>query len=485
MVVTTASACLIGINDLTVGAGTTTGDGTFTTGDPVTIVATVKTGFVFVNWTVAGSQVSTDATYNFNAPAGDTTYVANFTQEVVVYTTTGSLGIEVDLNLDGIDIASYQKIQPSAGSLGIEVDLNLDATFDASVYQGVKLTSGSLGIEVDLNLDDWQITMPKQIQRTRYTDPFPLYNRIFNSTLLHNSFDYTINVRNAFGSFKFTTDAATIYVRINPTFLTFKNIDIFIDNVYNQSIASAVAGEYKSVTLPAGTKTVEIIEGITNRDNDGSMITGTTIVDVLTPKSSTTTVITETTTAKKIVTICDSAGVGQGVTDPIQNAFIRLFKINDSIEVETIGAGWDSIYKDVAGTSELVTATITRLTKAFSNATDKRLLIEASHNDAGLYGITSTVLSTYYNNLLDAVHALDSNIKIYCIGPFTGPSFAETLKGTYRTAIQGICTARSGYCTYINGPTASPNYPSNYPDTLHPNDAENIVIYNNIRSLFI
>ncbi len=47
--------------------GTTTGDGTYTIGDQVTAIATPNTGYGFVNWTVNGNVVSTDATYSFIA----------------------------------------------------------------------------------------------------------------------------------------------------------------------------------------------------------------------------------------------------------------------------------------------------------------------------------------------------------------------------------------------------------------------------------
>jgi len=57
---------------------TVTGGGDYNHGDPVTLVATAEAGvYNFINWTKDGSEVSTDATYNFTA-LEDADYVANF-----------------------------------------------------------------------------------------------------------------------------------------------------------------------------------------------------------------------------------------------------------------------------------------------------------------------------------------------------------------------------------------------------------------------
>jgi lysophospholipase L1-like esterase len=485
MVVTTASTCLIGVNDLTVGAGTTTGGGTYTVGDPVSLVATVKTGFLFVNWTVLGIQVSTSSTYNFNAPAIDTTYVANFTQEVVVATTTGGLGIEIDLTLDGIDIASYQKIQPSTGSLGIEVDLNLESTFDASVYQVIKLTSGALGIKVDLNLDLFQAHMSKNIARVPYTSPLPNDMQIFDPTKMHNSFSYNYNLRNAFGSFKFTTNSDHFYIRMNPTYIGRQNMGLFINGTFSQNITVTNNSTRLLVTIAGGgTNTIEIVEGLLNKDNDIlTNLVGTDILEVWVAKTSTTTVIQPTTVAKKIVWVGDSILVGYGTTEPTTKSFARLFKLNSGVEIATIGAAWDSLRNDVSGVDPTILAnTIARIQALLTNSSLKTVVIEVGSNDYNL--TTPADYTTFMTNLVTGIHAVDASIKILLIGEFTRFSQAETVFATsFRPAKQAIATANSSYCSYANGPTLSPNYPSNYPDLSHPNDAENLIIYNNLISL--
>lgn len=64
------------------GAGTTTGSGTYTRGDNVTVKATPSVGYEFVNWTENGNTVSTEAQYSFIITS-DRNLVANF--DTIIY----------------------------------------------------------------------------------------------------------------------------------------------------------------------------------------------------------------------------------------------------------------------------------------------------------------------------------------------------------------------------------------------------------------
>ena len=57
--------------------GTVTGEGSYYEGTSVTLIATANHGYVFVNWTKDGVQVSTNPTYTFTVTASGN-YVANF-----------------------------------------------------------------------------------------------------------------------------------------------------------------------------------------------------------------------------------------------------------------------------------------------------------------------------------------------------------------------------------------------------------------------
>ena len=57
--------------------GTTTGDGSYSSGASATVTATANAGYVFIKWTVGGTQVSTSPSYTFTVTA-NRALVANF-----------------------------------------------------------------------------------------------------------------------------------------------------------------------------------------------------------------------------------------------------------------------------------------------------------------------------------------------------------------------------------------------------------------------
>ncbi len=60
-----------------VAGGSTSGDGGYADGDPVTVTATASPGYLFSNWTENGTVVGTSGSYSFTA-AGDRNLVAHF-----------------------------------------------------------------------------------------------------------------------------------------------------------------------------------------------------------------------------------------------------------------------------------------------------------------------------------------------------------------------------------------------------------------------
>ena len=72
-------------------AGVTTGEGTYTHGEDVTVNATPNFGYKFVNWTEDGNVVSEESEYSFTI-ASDRNLVANF--ELLTYEVAISLNIE-------------------------------------------------------------------------------------------------------------------------------------------------------------------------------------------------------------------------------------------------------------------------------------------------------------------------------------------------------------------------------------------------------
>jgi len=72
-----------------VGSGTTTGDGAYAPGDPVTVTATALPGYRFVNWTDNSIIVSTVPTYTFTIDINHS-LIANFVPDVAQWTVSTS-----------------------------------------------------------------------------------------------------------------------------------------------------------------------------------------------------------------------------------------------------------------------------------------------------------------------------------------------------------------------------------------------------------
>jgi hypothetical protein len=79
--------------------GSTSGDGTFNSGDSVTVIALANTEYNFVNWTEDGVEVSTSDTYVFTA-AANRSLVANFAPKSPVLEISEATAIHVGSKID-------------------------------------------------------------------------------------------------------------------------------------------------------------------------------------------------------------------------------------------------------------------------------------------------------------------------------------------------------------------------------------------------
>ena len=102
----------VSVNDATMGTAESTAEGSVYEGTEITLVATAETGYVFENWTVDGTEVSTNATFVTTVDAS-AEYVANF-RALEVYT------VSVSVN---------------DATMGTAV-----ATAEGSVYEGTQIT---------------------------------------------------------------------------------------------------------------------------------------------------------------------------------------------------------------------------------------------------------------------------------------------------------------------------------------------------------
>ena len=71
-------------------AGSVTGEGTYNDGETVTVTATPNEGYIFINWTENGNEVTTEPEYTFDI-SEDRNFVANF---IAIYDVTIAMNME-------------------------------------------------------------------------------------------------------------------------------------------------------------------------------------------------------------------------------------------------------------------------------------------------------------------------------------------------------------------------------------------------------
>lgn len=111
---------------LPIAGGTTNGSGSFDAGTDVSVTATANTGYSFVNWTVAGIEVSTNANYTFAVNA-NTALVANF--EVV---NTFSLNVTA---VHGIVVKNPDNLTYNNGDI-VELTATPDSGYEFNSWSG-------------------------------------------------------------------------------------------------------------------------------------------------------------------------------------------------------------------------------------------------------------------------------------------------------------------------------------------------------------
>ncbi|MCL2072992.1 MAG: choice-of-anchor J domain-containing protein [Marinilabiliaceae bacterium] len=144
-----------------VAGNTVTGGGTYNHGDPVTLVATPENDvYNFVNWTKDGTEVSTDATYNFNA-SEDADYVANFVSAVSVTVTgftpeNGSLWADFNPAWNDHAIIDFSGSIVGSTFAGITVNGQTPVDVQVGMYQNSRMQ-----IYYDFTWDtDYTIVVP-------------------------------------------------------------------------------------------------------------------------------------------------------------------------------------------------------------------------------------------------------------------------------------------------------------------------------------
>lgn len=322
---------------------------------------------------------------------------------------------------------------------GLKFNLNEGSGFlvsntDAQTGNGVTTNAGQLSY---WNSNVWKISTEDG-------------KSIYDSSKWINSILYVGGERSAFSKYSFNTDSDFVRVEVDntlyPSFSSYSNYAIYVDGVFDGVKSCAVTDTYYYYDLPSGNHDIDIIQNITTI-RMGSIVS-TFITDIKIDD----TVFTqyeEQPTTDKVVFVGDSITVGDGSLIPQNEAFSRLFEVENSHEVGVIGYGSAKVESFTSTPTELAEFRTNIIDMTSNITSNKKVVIALGTNDFGLSGTPVNTFEGWYIDLVEEVNSIDANIEIYCISPLFRTDESQLLVD-YRTAIDNICSTRA-YCTYIDG----------------------------------
>ncbi len=382
------------------------------------------------------------------------------------------------INMDGVDDALVANLD----NLGIAATIAYSTSSEVVVLVGQTISGQTTLPDVDwysVIYRDEAFSAQEESNVTRYLANLAGLSSGAQSSYTPTQFtdtgttvdmgDYYLT--SGYASLDFTTSATAItvnaYNNLHDTFPTFASVGIYVNGVYNQSILQGAEGDVsRSVILPAGSKTVSIVNGPQSRPSPSGSILGTFIKSV---SSSLPMTQTNLAPSNRILVYGDSIVAGDAAS-PVQQSswfqIVRAAAYPDSVAQEAWG--YRALYRDCQTSGQR--AAFVSIIAAYSPET---LWIAIGTNDYALNLWTAADFGTAYAALLDDLHTALPSMAIYCQSPTvrvteTANGLGSTL-GNYRTQISTAAAARPTYCTYIDGSTIITV--GELSDNVHPNTA--------------
>lgn len=273
-----------------------------------------------------------------------------------------------------------------------------------------------------------------------------------------------------FATTEFQTEATSLTVTSYSTSYStlpgFSAIGVYVNGVYNQTIAHTVSGsQSNTITLPAGNKLVTLVNGLQSRPNVAALPIGTWVTQVTSPVPITQMLLPR----NRTLVYGDSISVGDASSPLMQKAWalqLRAAAYPSSVAVE--GWGYRSLHED-ANTAVLRKSFVKKL----SQYDPDRIWLAIGTNDYGLAKWSAADFGAAYGAMLDDIHALMPSVRVYCQTPIVrssevANSFGNTL-GDYRTQIATAVGTRTAYATLVDGTAFMTT--ASLSDGVHPNTA--------------
>lgn len=294
----------------------------------------------------------------------------------------------------------------------------------------------------------------------------PAMNKARRHFDLHGSLlrvDHSTHVEgDAYSYAEFVTEASAIEVESYSTmvglFPTLADIGVTVNGQFHQRIRHAANGTLKTtIALPAGTKTVRIINGPQARANPavGSPWYGTWV------KAFTADAPLRTAPDSECLFVYgDSIATGAWATDTQAEAWIPLVREALGIKVAAKAIGSQTLYDDCS-----TLAAARDFADRIARIAPTKIWLAIGTNDYGLGRWSAAAFGTAYGNLLDAMRELMPWAEVYAQTPLLR---AETAVQAYSDAIAAACSTRS-WVTLVDGTAIMPLV--RLPDGLHPDTA--------------
>jgi lysophospholipase L1-like esterase len=292
---------------------------------------------------------------------------------------------------------------------------------------------------------------------------------VTQSDLWDNGYDNSADPRQSTGSrFVFATDADNITISgtttIYEVFPTYAHLGLRVNGVDASSLSFAANGADEfDVALPgSGTRTVEIISGLSTKPD--STVLGSFIDSVGYPDAASFSVITPT-IGDRVLFYGDSITVGGNATNPESAGYVSLVRNGYNFRIMTEGWGYRSLYDDTS-TTELRGSFVSRL----AGYAPVVVWLAIGTNDYGLNKWSATSFGTAYAATVDDLHISYPSATIVCQTPLLRDT--ETANGSgnilqdYRDQITSVCGSRGwawlvdGYKILLSGDLADGLHPS-------------------------
>lgn len=297
------------------------------------------------------------------------------------------------------------------------------------------------------------------------------------STVLDNWYEQS----SAFARAVFTTDATSMIVEtfctLYGTSPTYASVGVRVDGADVATGACVRPGVNGAlVSLPAGSKTVEVIAGLQSKS--GTLVTGTYLRRIWLDSAASFARVAPSVTNRLLI-YGDSIAVGQAASSPALNswgALLRALRGNVAFEAwGTRSLNDDCVDATARG------AFVTRL----ASYTPSTIWLAIGTNDYGLNKWTAASFGTAYAALLDDLHTALPSATIYCQTPITRTTETANAGGStlgnYRTQIATAQSTRSGYATLVDGSAILTSL--DLADGIHPTTAGHAKYYAAVKTV--